>query len=217
MGHHGWNGNPPPTEDEARRRIVAAAAACVEQFGPAKTTLSDVASELGVTRQTVYRYYANLGELLSAVAQVGLEDFANRMVAYLSSFSTPEEVAIESIVWAVQTIPHERFIGALLQAGEADTLIRGATSSLAWSVGGGILRRIPVDWSEVGVPDSELESLAEILMRLFVSFLQYPADPPRSAEDLRAVVRRWLGPALAAAGGRGAVPAVVADALRARG
>lgn len=198
MGHHGWNGNPPPTEDEARRRIVAAAAACVEQFGPAKTTLSDVASELGVTRQTVYRYYANLGELLGAVAQNGIDDFVERMAAHLGQFTTPADVAIESVVWSVQTIPHERFIGALLQAGETDVFSRGVTSSLALSVGGGILRRVPVDWSEIGVSDAELESLAEMLMRLFVSFLQYPADPPRSADELRTLVRRWLGPALTA-------------------
>ena len=198
MGHHGWNGNPPPTEDEARRRIVAAATTCVEQFGPAKTTLSDVASELGVTRQTVYRYYANLGELLGAVAQNGIDDFVERMAAHLAHFTTPADVAIESIVWSVQTIPHERFIGALLQAGETDVFSRGVTSSLALSVGGGILRRAPVDWSEIGVSDSELESLAEMLMRLFVSFLQYPADPPRSSDELRALVRRWLGPALTA-------------------
>ena len=198
MGHHGWNGNPPPTEDDARRRIVAAAAACVEQFGPAKTTLSDVAHELGVTRQTVYRYYANLGELLGAVAQNGIDDFVGRMTAHLATFSTPAEVAIESIVWSVQTIPHERFIGALLQAGETDVFNRGVTSSLALAVGSGILRRVPVDWSEIGVSDVELDGLAELLMRLFVSFLQYPADPPRSADELRALVRRWLGPALSA-------------------
>jgi len=35
-------------------------------------------------------------------------------------------------------------------------------------------------------------------MRLFVSFLQYPADPPRSEDELRELVRRWLGPALRA-------------------
>ncbi len=198
MGHHGWNGNPPPTEDEARRRIVAAAAGCVEQFGPAKTTLSDVASVLGVTRQTVYRYYANLGELLGAVAQNGIDDFVERMAAHLGHFTTPADVAIESIVWSVETIPHERFIGALLQAGETDAFSRAVTSSLALSVGGRILRRVPVDWSEIGVSDSELESLAEMLMRLFVSFLQYPAGPPRSADELRALVRRWLGPALTA-------------------
>ena len=198
MGHHGWQGNPPRTEDEARRRIVAAAATCVEKFGPAKTTLSDVANELGVTRQTVYRYYANLAELLGAVAQAGLEDFVDRMQRHLSTFSTPAEAAIESIVFAVRAIPQERHIGALFQAGETDVFSRDVTSSTAVAVGADILRRIPVDWSEVGVDDDELDGLAEILMRLFVSFLQYPADPPRSDDELRALVRRWLGPALQA-------------------
>ena len=67
---------------------------------------------------------------------------------------------------------------------------------MAFALGADILRRVPVDWSEIGVGDDELEGLAEILMRLFVSFLQYPADPPRSEDELRALVRRWLGPAL---------------------
>jgi hypothetical protein len=65
-------------------------------------------------------------------------------------------------------------------------------------LGADILRQVPVDWSEVGVADDELDGLAEILMRLFVSFLQYPTDPPRSEDDLRDLVRRWLGPALEA-------------------
>ncbi len=198
MGHHGWQGNPPRTETEARERIVAAATTCLEKFGPAKTTLSDVASELGVTRQTVYRYYANLGELLAAVAQAGLDDFVDRMQLHLSTCSTPSEAAIESVVFAVQAIPRERLIGALFQAGETDLFSRDVTSSAAFALGADILRRIPVDWSEIGVEDDELGGLAEILMRLFVSFLQHPPDPPRSEDDLRDLVRRWLGPALGA-------------------
>ncbi len=198
MGHHGWQGNPPRTEDEARQRIVAAAETCVERFGPAKTTLSDVASELGVTRQTVYRYYANLAELLAAVAQAGLEDFVDRMQRHLATFSTPAEAAIEAVVFAVQAIPQEGRIGLLFQAGETEVFSRDVTSTTAFGLGADILRRIPVDWSDIGVADAELEGLAEILMRLFVSFLQSPADPPRSEDELRAFVRRWLGPALQA-------------------
>ncbi len=196
MGHHGWQGNPPRTEDEARQRIVAAVLTCIEKYGPAKTTLSDVASELGVTRQTVYRYYANLAELLGAVAQAGLEDFVGRMERHLSTFDTPAEAVIEAVVFAVEAIPHERHIGALFQAGETEVFSRDVTSSMAFGLGADVLRQIPVDWSEIGVADDELEGLAEILMRLFVSFLQYPADPPRSEDELRALVRRWLGPAL---------------------
>lgn len=196
MGHHGWQGNPPRSETEARERIVAAATTCLEKFGPVKTTLSDVASELGVTRQTVYRYYANLAELFAAVAQAGLDDFVERMQHHLSTAKTPAEAAIESVVFAVQAIPRERHIGALFQAGETDLFSRDVTSSAAVALGADILRRIPVDWSEIGVEDDELVGLAEILMRLFISFLQYPMEPPRSEDDLRDLVRRWLGPAL---------------------
>lgn len=204
MGHHGWQGNPPRTEDEARQRIIAAAGACIEQFGPAKTTFSDVASELGVTRQTVYRYYANLGELFSAVAQVGLADFVERMTRHLSTCSSPAEAAIESVVFAVRAIPTERHIGALFQAGEIQVFSRGATSSMAFEVGADILRELPVDWVAAGVQDDELVGLAEILMRLFVSFLESPADPPRGEDELRTLVRRWLGPALRPPGSAGA-------------
>lgn len=196
MGHHGWQGNPPRTEEEARARIVAAAEACMNRFGPEKTTLSDVAAELGVTRQTVYRYYANLAELLAAVAQVGLADFVDRIKRHLSGLDSAADAAIESVVFAVRAIPQERHIGALFLAGETEVFSRDVTSTIAFELGAGILRDLPFDWSEIGVADDELEGLAEILMRLFVSFLQYPADPPRSEDELRALVRRWLGPAL---------------------
>lgn len=196
MGHHGWQGNPPRTEDEARQRIIAATTSCVEKYGSTRTTVSEVAAELGVTRQTVYRYYPSHAELLGAVAQAGLEDFVERMVAHLSTFTTPADVAIESIVYAVETIPQEPNIGLLFQAGETEVFGREVTSSVAITVGAGILRRIPVDWSEIGAQDEELEGLAEILMRLFDSFLQYPGDPPISADELRALARRWLGPVL---------------------
>jgi hypothetical protein len=132
------------------------------------------------------------------VAETGLQDFVDRMERHLSGFTTPADVAIESVVWALQAIPQERLIGALFQAGETEIFSRETTSAMAVSVGADILRRVPVDWSQIGVEDEDLESLAEILMRLFVSFLQYPAEPPRSADELRDVVRRWLGPALGA-------------------
>lgn len=196
MGHHGWQGNPPGSEEEARARIIAATLSCVDQFGPVKTTLSDIAAELGVTRQTVYRYYPSLAELLGAVAQAGLDNFIERMQAHLATTATPAEAAIESVVFAVRAIPREPYIGLLFQAGETDIFSRGVTSSMALSVGADILRSVPVDWSEIGVGEHELEGLAEILMRLFVSFLQYPSDPSRSDDDLRALVGRWLGPAL---------------------
>ncbi len=196
MGHHGWQGNPPHTEDDARLRIIAATRSCVEKYGAAKTTVSVVATELGVTRQTVYRYYPSHSNLLEAVAEAGLADYAERMIAHLSTFDSPADVAIESIVFAVEVIPTEPSIGLLLQAGETEVFSRDVTTTMSFAIGADILRQIPVNWSDIGVPDDELEGLAEMLMRLFVSFLQYPGDPSYGPDEIRSFARRWLGPAL---------------------
>ncbi|ATY12278.1 TetR/AcrR family transcriptional regulator [Amycolatopsis sp. AA4] len=197
MGYHGWQGDPPGAEDEARRRIVQAAIACIDRAGLAKTNLSHVAAEAGVTRQTVYRYFPSLAEILRAVAQAGAEEFAERMRKHLSAFDSPVEVAVESVVFAVRSLPDEPYLGLLLQAGEADYFTAGTATPPSFSLGARILRDTEVDWSAAGVrTDAELQELAEILMRLFMSFLQYPSTPPATDEELRGMVRRWIGPAL---------------------
>lgn len=198
MGHHGWRGNPPGTEDEARRRIVAAATACLDRVGLAKTNLSDVAAEAGVTRQTVYRYFPSLKDILRAVALAGVEEFAGRMARHLAAFGSAAEAAVESVVFALRTVPGEPHLGLLLQAGEADFFTDGVISPQAFDFGARILRDVPVDWRAAGVAtDADLRGLAEVLMRLFMSFLQYPSAPDRTDDELRALVRRWVGPALA--------------------
>ncbi|MGW5719996.1 TetR/AcrR family transcriptional regulator [Amycolatopsis sp. NPDC003865] len=197
MGHHGWRGNPPGTEDEARRRIVDAATACIDRVGLAKTSLSDVAAEAGVTRQTVYRYFPSLNDILRAVALAGVEEFAGRMERHLAAFATATEVAVESVVFAVRALPGEPHLGLLLRAGEADFFTVGVISPPAFSHGATILRNVPVDWRAAGVvTDADFEGLAEVLMRLFLSYLQYPSTPALTDDGIRALVRRWIGPAL---------------------
>lgn len=197
MGYHGWQGNPPGTENEARRRIVEAATACLDEFGLAKTSLSDVATKAGVTRQTVYRYFPSLADILVAVAVAGAEEFAERMERHLAAFGSAEDAAVESVVYAVRTVPAEPYLSLLLRAGETDSFTAGVTSPLAFSLGARILQNLPVDWSAAGITtDEDLQGLAEILMRLFMSFMQYPSTPPLTDDQLRALVRRWLGPAL---------------------
>lgn len=197
MGYHGWRGNPPRTEDEARHRIVEAATACIDRAGLARTSLSDIAAEAGVTRQTVYRYFPRLPDILAAVAIAGVEAFAERMERHLASFDSPAEVAVESVLFSLHTVPREPYLGLLLAAGEADVFTGAVTSPQSFALGARILRNTPVDWAAAGVrTDDDFQGLAEILMRLFLSLLQYPSTPTPTDDDLRALVRRWLGPAL---------------------
>ncbi|MEO6205047.1 MAG: TetR/AcrR family transcriptional regulator, partial [Mycobacteriales bacterium] len=116
MGYHGWHGDPPRDEALARERLLAAANRCIDRVGVAKATLSDVAAEAGVTRQTVYRYYPSLAELLQAVAESGAADFVVRMQSQLTGHAAPVDVVIEAIVFCLQELPREPRIGILLQA-----------------------------------------------------------------------------------------------------
>src|ERR1700749_3942681 len=54
----------PTSKDDARDRILAAAEHCIDRHGIRKTTMDDVASEVGLSRPSVYRYFADRDDLL---------------------------------------------------------------------------------------------------------------------------------------------------------
>jgi AcrR family transcriptional regulator len=76
------------TIDDPRDRILAAAERCIERHGIRKTTMEDVASEVGMSRPGVYRYFADrddlLIELISRHARV-LRDRAHKFIARQTS------------------------------------------------------------------------------------------------------------------------------------
>jgi AcrR family transcriptional regulator len=54
----------PESTDDARERILAAAERCIARHGIRKTTMDDVACEVGLSRPSVYRYFADRDDLL---------------------------------------------------------------------------------------------------------------------------------------------------------
>jgi AcrR family transcriptional regulator len=54
----------PTSTDDARERILAAAEHCIDRHGIRKTTMDDVACEVGLSRPSVYRYFADRDDLL---------------------------------------------------------------------------------------------------------------------------------------------------------
>ena len=93
----GWRGNPPGDDDEARQRIIDAAMRCIDLYGPHKTGLSDVAAELGITRQTVYRLYPSTDDLLLAVATEAVDVYLDRLAAHVAELTDPGDAVVESI------------------------------------------------------------------------------------------------------------------------
>jgi AcrR family transcriptional regulator len=54
----------PTSTGHARERILAAAERCIDRHGIRKTTMDDIASEAGLARPSVYRYFADREDLL---------------------------------------------------------------------------------------------------------------------------------------------------------
>lgn len=194
MAQHGWGGDPPSDDGEARQRIVDACVRCVGRYGVKKTTLSDVAAELGVTRQTVYRHFRGMNDLMGEAGAQGAQAFADRLVAHLDGVAGPAEAVVEGIVFSLEVLPADPRLGLLLQAGEGGAFGRGALAASALGYGAQTLRRFPVDWAAAGFAGDDLDGLAELIMRLLTSLLQNPG--PRDTAALRAWLTRWIAPAL---------------------
>ena len=56
--------DPPDPDNATRQRILAATAEVLGRNGTAKLSLSEVASQAGVSRPTLYRYFADKRDLL---------------------------------------------------------------------------------------------------------------------------------------------------------
>jgi AcrR family transcriptional regulator len=195
-----WGGAPVPTSDaEARRRLVDAARSCFERFGFEKTALSDVAAEAGVTRRTVYRYFDNTDELMRAAFTLVAGGIVDRMVAHARRFDDPGDRIIEAMLFLRREIPAEPHLAPLFSPGRDATQGRSMWSAVATEVSHGALRAVAEpapgeQWTRLS--EGELDDLVELILRLLQSFLTDPGPRPRSDTELRALLRRWLLPAI---------------------
>lgn len=197
MRTHGWAGDPPGDDDEARRRILEAATRCVDRQGAMQASLSDVATELGVTRQTVYRYFAGTEQLFAALAEEAADEFIGRIAERMAPFETPRAALVEGLAFTIEAVPSERYLALLLRSGDAFT--RGIISPVAMAFGRSLLHRTGIDGDALGYDDEELDGLVEFMLRVIQSMAVTPvaaSGEPRTARQLRAFLDRWFGPAV---------------------
>lgn len=197
MRTHGWSGAAPSTDEEAVARILDAAGKAIDARG-AEFSISDVARTLGVTRQTVYRYFPSTDALLQASAQRAATGFLDRLADHLQGLTDPQEAVAEGIATALEWLPQDKHMGLLLMPARASEFSQTVTSDVALAFANSMLRRFDVDWAALGFEDHDLDELAEHLLRIIQSFVIDPGRPPRRGPELRGYLRRWVGASVAA-------------------
>jgi AcrR family transcriptional regulator len=176
-------------------RILEAAGKAIDAQG-AEFSIADVARTLGVTRQTVYRYFPSTDALLVASAERAAVDFLNRLALHLEGITDPVDAVAEGIATALEWLPKDKHIGLVLVPGRADAHTESVTSDVALQFANSMLHRFDVDWSGHGYSDADLHEFAEHLLRIIQSFVIDPGRPPRTGGELRAYLRRWVGGAV---------------------
>ena len=195
MGRKGWAGSPPADDAEARKRIVDAALRLVDQRGAAQTTVSDIAEALGITRRTVYRYFAGTEELFTAVADVALSSFVAQIDQLVADLDVASQL-VEVVAHIIERLPREPQLVLLLANDRSNMFSRTMLTPGVIARCRAILQHAQIDWEKLGFDDQTIDELIEFLLRIIQSMVIAPPDPARSAAELRGYLRRWVGPAL---------------------
>ena len=185
-----WAGDRPSGPEDARERLLEAAARCVQRYGLEKTGISDVASEAGVTRRTVYRYFPDRDALVSAALVRGVQDFADRARELLASLGSPGEMVVEGLAFAIRELPQDPLLGRALEAGQA------LLTESSFPAARGVLRSVLQPLADAaGWDEAEADECGELVMRLVLSLMAAPI-PGRDEAALRDFLTRRLLPSL---------------------
>ncbi|OBJ92117.1 TetR family transcriptional regulator [Mycolicibacterium conceptionense] len=195
MRSRGWAGSTPSSDEEAISRILTAVDEEIAEHGAA-IRLADVARRLGVTRQTVYRYFPNADALLIASAMRAVNGFIDQVADHVAGLKDPVTAMVESIAFGIENLSGDPQLEGLLTGRDDGEAVVSLTSDTAIAFCLSVLHRLDVDWPLHGFDDHTLRELAEMTLRTVQSMLTDPGQVPRSGAALRRFIARWLGPAI---------------------
>jgi AcrR family transcriptional regulator len=201
----------PTSADEARERILAAAERCIDRHGIRKTTMDDVASEVGLSRPSVYRYFADRDDLLIELITRHARALLERARRSISRQGSLADQIVEAILY---TADH----------GRRDPMTRHVLDPDGTSLGkrmvaSGASERCRAEmWDPVldaavannelpvGLPRSDIHLWLGDVTKLVMRGLE---DGEADVRRYRSILRRFVVPAFAGAN-RGAVAEVTA-------
>ncbi len=192
---HGWSGNTPATDEEAITRILDAAYAIIAERGSAMR-IADVARSLGVTRQTVYRYFPGTEALLLATVMRSGDGFLDQLANHVGAETDAVTAVIEGLAFAIEHLSKDDRIVYMLSTRSGGGVAPSLASDTALAFSRSMLHRYNVDWEANGFDEGALGDLSEFLLRILYSYLVDSDQNPRHGAELRTFLARWVGPAV---------------------
>ena len=182
-----------------RERLLDAAEGCLEQFGPQKTSMEDVARAAGMSRATVYRYFENRDALLLGVASRQAATLATEAIKFLAQFNTISDWLVEGCLFTLREIPKRPVFASLttsLDAGAASKIMLGSSGMI--QIGVNVLRPMFANAKQQGLlrDDVDIDMLIEWLLRVLWTYLNAPSQVATDEDSMRRLFHMLIIPAV---------------------
>ena len=183
----------PDRPDARLDRVLDATERCVARHGVRRTTMSDIAKEMGVSRPTLYKQVGSVEEAMALVGARQLYSFLDQLQALLAKGPGPEtfiEMAVQAVTFT-RTSPvvgrllsyEPDLVGNVITSGQVAIYIEQVVDLVT------PLLQAAMDTGAVRAGDPRLT--AELAIRLCGSLMLAP-----TTSDLETLVRCALEPVL---------------------
>ncbi|MFC8591931.1 TetR/AcrR family transcriptional regulator [Streptomyces atroolivaceus] len=192
-------GETPPS-DALSEQILDAAREQFMTFGLRRSTVDDVAKRAKVSRVTVYRRIGNKDNLVSACLLREYRRFVSDVDEAVAALPTMEDRLVAGFVAVLKHIREHPLVGGLLRL-EPEIMLPFLTleSGPAFlAMRGYLADRLRHAQRAEGRPETDPTPVAELMVRITVSFLLNPVSCFELDDDeqVRAFARRYLVPLL---------------------
>lgn len=191
-----------PPSDALSEQILDAAREQFTTFGLRRSTVDDVAKRAGVSRVTVYRRIGNKDSLVSACLLREYRRFLVEVDDAVAALPTTEDRLVEGFAAVLRHISEHPLIGGLLRL-EPETMLPFLTlesGPALLAIRDYLADRLREARRAEGLPVSDPTPVAELMVRITVSFLLNPVSCFELDDEtqVREFARCYLVPLLGA-------------------
>jgi AcrR family transcriptional regulator len=180
--------------------VLDAAASCYLRFGVAKTTATDIAQLVGISRATLYRRFGSHEAILLAVLTRESEAMAIDADAHLDHLDDPRERILEGMLYSIEQIGrrpvHAAVFGGDSGAWAATQAIQ--VEALRRIGEAGVRPLLESSLADGSISEEEMMDLVDWIMRILISFAAVPGNGGRKPADIRRQLEAWFVPAFEA-------------------
>jgi AcrR family transcriptional regulator len=150
--------------DDTRARIMETAEALFRRLGFAKTTVADIAAELGMSPANVYRFFTSKGAIVEAICKRCLSEVEEKAWKVARSKASAAE-RMERLILEILAYHKENFVSEQ----RVNELVVAA---------------IEASWDSIRAHKQAMHNVAEVILRDGIAAGEFEAVEPRGTAEL---------------------------------